>query len=390
VLLTNRSSEAAGVLRLASTAAYGSATLEFSLPAGASLSPSDLTPVVMLGGRGTVTNYSFTFTTESGLASPSYTVSFIVPVTPDPFVFFSHPTTIYTLGSPAPLQLQVQVSSAVTTAERAALRYSYSMISKRDLLLDLIATPIVVSNATILITIDSSLLVAPLEYIFSVYVVDTLASHMSVDGVQPSAAATANVEIQAALVLAVVVEQDRDPCAGVTFCGEGGSCHADADPSTANLSANARSYSLSCVCSTAPVAYHGVICTFAVMDCPSCVSRFIDDTPINLYGLQLDTLYKMRIAGRDVPFSEAMFVNTSDPEAIGVLDRHGWNHAHTMQIVSFLSPALVTVNHSLSASSTSLSHLSRWLLADDATAASTPTLSNPISSYELLTLLFPA
>jgi hypothetical protein len=385
VLLTNRSSSAAGVFHLSPASAHGSELLKFSLPPGATLIPSNLTAIVQLGSCGSVTNYTFICRTESGVASQPYTLSFQVALQPDPQPSFLQPPTSYRLGSVQPLQLQVKFTGSVSAAVMASMRYTLTLISVPDLTLGLAPTVVISSSNSSLLQVDDNWLdglggADALTFELRVQATDTLPEHVSVAGVQPSGSVSTRVQIFPAIQLQLQVpDATVDPCSGSMLCSNGGACVATLD-SVSTASTGVLTYSLSCACASYPVAYYGLTCDFAILECPSCVSSFLGASPMTLYGLMLTSLVRLRIAERVVPFSvEAVDVNNLDAEAAGVLQRQGSDFAERLQRVQFQTPSLISVNRSVLTSSVSPRLPGRELMASSDGV-------NPVSAYEQVTL----
>jgi uncharacterized membrane protein YgcG len=111
----------------------------------------------------------------------------------------------------------------------------------------------------------------------------------------------------------------------------------------------------------------------AVLACPGCVSRYVGGQFVSLYGVGLDSLQTIAVAGRLTSFELSTGLDVTDAEVAAVLASIGQQYATRLQAVRFLSPALVTVNSSANGTA-SLSLTSRRLL------------ENPRSAYQTLTL----
>jgi hypothetical protein len=128
---------------------------------------------------------------------------------------------------------------------------------------------------------------------------------------------------------------------------------------------------------------YGATCEFAVLDCPSCISSYRGGGSISIYGVGLDSVFRLRVAGRSTEFNRAQWVNASNSvEEQSIWQR--WGAAYPqLQSLTLITPALVNITNSSSSSSLQ-SHLMRSLLED--TAADPDVLVNPPSAYKQLTL----
>jgi hypothetical protein len=104
---------------------------------------------------------------------------------------------------------------------------------------------------------------------------------------------------------------------------------------------------------------------------------------LTIYGVGLDSVFRMRVAGRTAEFHRAQLVNASNSAD----DRSMWQRWGAayplLQSLTLITPALVNITNSSSSSSLQ-SHLVRSLLEN--TASGPAVLVNPPSAYKQLTL----
>jgi hypothetical protein len=116
------------------------------------------------------------------------------------------------------------------------------------------------------------------------------------------------------------------------------------------------SYSLWCRCPSSPFSFFGPVCSFAVLSCPSCVSPFIGGATLRLYGIGLDSLFRISVAQRTAEFTSATFVNASsaDGEQKDMWNKFGQTYPN-LQVLTLFTPALVQRNSAAAADEQSTS-----------------------------------
>jgi hypothetical protein len=267
------------------------------------------------------------------------------------------------------LELQATTNSA---AASSSLQYTWSYISTADQAAGLTPT-FLPSSSSPQLQLDPSLLLPDTTYNFTVRVADV--GHVDGSGVAPSSASSTAVRV-------LLVTQQVQTAAGVDPCSSnpsfqclnGGRCVAtETIPSS-------RNYTLTCACPTSPVQFLGAKCGFALLECPNGNALYAGGADIALYGIGFNTLRRIMVAGRIVPFQNDAAFNSSsnDAEWQGVLRR--WpNYAGRVQRVRFIAPALVTVNRTTAAAAPSLLSTSTEGTTDAAVV-------NPPAAYQTLTL----
>jgi len=189
----------------------------------------------------------------------------------------------------------------------------------------------------------------------------------------PSRRAVAVTMLNVTVPPSVAAEAGVDPCAGSTLCANGGKCVATAVSGSGSSSAPV-SYSLTCACPVSPITFYGPRCTLAVLACPTCVSRYLGGAVVTLYGVGLDSLRSLSVAGRTSTFVPAELADPStDEQAASVLQSVGQQYAGRLQALRFESPALVTATNT--SGNATIPGASRRLL------------ENPRSAYQPLTLV---
>jgi hypothetical protein len=139
-------------------------------------------------------------------------------------------------------------------------------------------------------------------------------------------------------------------------------------------------FKLSCVCPTAPFAFFGATCSFALLACPNCISSYKGGARLTMYGFGLHGMASLGIGGRAVDdFTAAEWRDgSSSVEALDVLrsvQRHRAD-VTSVQALTFVAPALVSVrNLTLDANGTDVDQQDFSLLV------------NPISAYHPLSAL---
>jgi hypothetical protein len=269
--------------------------------------------------------------------------------------------------------------------------------------------PVILSSAVgPSLSVDPTLLRAGVSYVFTLRVTDADPSHVHpLTGAAPTSQMNFSLTVTEPPRMQVQATQNSDPCAGSTLCLNGGTCQyeeLDGDGSSAAAGGSV-SYSLWCRCPSSPHSFFGPVCSFAVLSCPSCVSPFIGGATVRLYGIGLDSLFRISIAQRQTEFTPATFVNasTTDSEQKEMWHKFGQTYPN-LQVLTLFTPALVQQNSSAAANEQStsrrmpelFSHLSadaapgtdlssprRALLAASTDSAA---MTNPPSSYQLLTL----
>jgi hypothetical protein len=223
-------------------------------------------------------------------------------------------------------------------------------------------------------------------FLFTVRVTDLHSEHRTSAGTHPTGLASVAVQILPSLDL-IVAASAPDPCAGATFCQNGGACQATLDSTSANVSM--RTYSLGCSCPRLPTAFYGAICEFSIFTCANCLSPFLGGAAITLYGISMDTLFSVLVSGVEVEFTQAVYLNASrSDEERQMLAGVGPSLAPKMEKITFLTPALVSNNTNrtgtVSDFSTSalLSPTARLLLVDGPYGGA----KNPPSAYKVITL----
>jgi hypothetical protein len=263
-------------------------------------------------------------------------VSSAVTRAPPIVVLVRAPESWY-FGSALPLQLQVSVLSEITVDEEAALRYTWSMV---PLIEGNVSTSLPGNSS--LLTVDQSQLFPDVTYEFSVIVTDTLACHASAAGVAPWTKASVSVAMQTARPLSAIVAANA--CGGTTLCDNGGTCIAtpvSTDTEGSITRSSSITYTLSCLCPVVPVPFYGITCSFAVLSCPSCVSSYTGGNNLTLFGLQLDSLFGVSVAGLAVPFSHAEPADTSSPDVRQLFEQIGQSYADQLQQITFITAAVM-------------------------------------------------
>jgi hypothetical protein len=203
-------------------------------------------------------------------------------------------------------------------------------------------------------------------YEFVVVITDVATGHQSAAGVAP------NVRLNTTLMVTpapqfVVSATTPDPCLLNNPCSVGGRC-------VSNLVGSKTDgvYELSCVCATTPYLFFGKLCSFALLACPSCTSRYSGGSSLTMYGLGLDAITDMAIVGQETDFGAARWRDASSESGAGAAEVAGvlaslakFDASLTrVQSVTFRTPNLV----------------------GNATTNTTGVLSNPISAYQPLQL----
>jgi hypothetical protein len=239
---------------------------------------------------------------------------------------------------------------------------------------------VIAGNSSLLILEDSSL-VADVLMQFIVHITDTLLSHASSLGVQPSSTSAVSILILSPIQEHVVeMEAGVDPCAGQSLCIHG-SCIPTLNPDNL-LGSSTLSYSLSCACPTTPVLWYGERCSLAVLDCEGCVASYSRSSVVTLYGVLLNTIVDVRLEGELLP-ATLMTLDDSSERAHTLRGRFG--NVSSLQVLSFTAPALG--NRSRSTVKTSSRSNSHVMLQLASASDSTPVVvSNPISAYKRLVL----
>jgi len=268
------------------------------------------------------------------------------------------------------------------------------------------------------LSLAAGVLAQPGTYAFSVRVTDSHPAHVNAQGGAPSSSASASVAVMAAAAMTVDAGDvaGADPCAAHSPCTNGGRC-------VARLDAAAGVFQLSCLCPSAPFAFFGPTCSFALLACPNCVSQYVGGAALTAYGLGLDGVMEVRVGGRVAQFQPAEWHGAEDPQAREVLRSVRKSHPGITRVQAFrvLTPALVSVtnrttNSSDASSSSSmggsasgfsalgnpihggaardllgLSRSELGLSSDDESTAddppAAPLLVNPISAYQPLSVV---
>jgi hypothetical protein len=175
----------------------------------------------------------------------------------------------------------------------------------------------------------------PGVWIIRVRVTDTNALHRSAaDSTQhPTSLAEVSVLITPALQL-LMSSDVSDPCASANPCQNGGVCVAT------HITSPAHAVQLSCQC---PASTFGATCSLAVLACPSCASTFDGGEEISLYGLGMDLIQQLTVAGIVVEFSSVRTVSAAeDANVTGILKT--WasivSSRTSVQVFTFVSPGV--------------------------------------------------
>jgi hypothetical protein len=290
-----------------------------------------------------------------------------------------HPPSTFQLGSGL-LELLAAVQLSESASNTSSLRYTWSYTSVAAQAANLPPTVLPVSSAPRLL-LDPSVLAPDTAYNFSVLVADTVTG--AVVGVSSSVVRVLPAAQQ------VRADVGVDPCVGhPTFqCSNGGRCVA------VESFVGTGVFTLSCVCPTAPVRFFGASCSFALLECPNGNALYSGDIPITLYGVGLETLRRVLVAGRDAPFQLAGAAsNSNSGEWSAVLGR--WpSFADRLQRVELVAPALITRNTTASVlkpSSVAVHNgdsVSRAMLSTEGVAEEADAVVvNPPAAYQMLTL----
>jgi hypothetical protein len=308
-----------------------------------------------------------------GILSPLPT---FIPVVPPPIVSLSGPTN-YEIGSAVVLEFSaLAVSGTGLAADSSSLTYDWSYISVSDASAGQPVT-VLAGSKSATFQLDPSFLSPDTTYNVMVRVIDTNPAHGGTDGAAPFTVQSTSLYVQPIRPAVVEALVGVDPCmANPSFqCYNGGTCVAT------ETNPGSRSYLLSCACPSTPVKFYGARCSFALLECPACTSRYIGGNEISVYGIALDTALRITVAEHPVTFHRALNVNTSSIDATtqAVLSR--WPaYDGKIQRMTFISPALVTVN----LTALNITRTSRALL--QSAEAGSEVVVNPPSAYKLLTL----
>jgi hypothetical protein len=326
----------------------------------------------------------------------------------------------------------IQAASAVPPLTGPAdfwLRFRWSYQSQTEYTSG-VAAAVLSTAVSSSLSVDPTLLRAGLSYFFFLRVTDADPSHAhSVSGALPMSQMNFTLTVTEALRTEVQSPQNVNPCADSTLCLNGGTCQyeeisggvggtgSSGSGSTGSIAPS--TYSLWCRCPSTPYSFFGSVCSFALLSCPSCVSPFIGGASVRLYGVGLDSLFRISVAQRKAEFTPATIVDpsTDDREQKEMWNKFGLIYPN-LQVLTLITPALVQRNSSvspadeqtatrttlqsfarlssvntaaasdLSPSATFVSSPPRRLLLDSSAGdSSAPTvLTNPPSSYQLLTL----
>jgi hypothetical protein len=338
---------------------------------------------------------SLTMQCVNGVLSP-YPVLYAV-IFPPPIVSFVLAPSSWQVGVGQTLILLANVIPSA--GQTGFLRYTWTVRAQSDALAGTAARSLG-STADPWLNVNPNTVKSGENNTITLTVSDVNPAHSYGAGLGgPSASVSHTVFVSAPPSLQVQVDLSTptaaafDPCANTTLtCAYGGTCAY-----TQSNNGGVATYSLYCRCPTEPVQFYGAMCELAVLDCPSCISPYRGGASAVVYGVGLDSIYRMQIAGQSVTFDPATVVpfNASvSAETKEMLARFP-QFAGSMQMLSFVSPSLVpnitaATNASYSSSSSTGGdggfEMSSYGSASASSRSLLSSAGNPASAYKLLTL----
>jgi hypothetical protein len=264
------------------------------------------------------------------------------------------------------------------------LRFRWSYQSQAELSSG--GSPTVLPSATSpLLSVDPTLLRAGESYVFLLRVTDADPTHVHpLTGVAPASQLNFSVLVTEPPRQEVQTTEHTNPCAGSTLCHNGGAClYEEVVGDGGGVGAT---YSLSCQCPSSPYAFFGAQCSFTVLSCPSCVSPFVGGASLRLYGVGLDSLFRISVAQRPALFEPAIRLNatTLDSEQKQMWNKFGLSYPD-MQSMTLITPALVQ-RQSNATVDPFLHPFARGGRRLFDSSAGSDVLTNPPSAYQMLTL----